>query len=238
MADFGERANGVEMMDDFSIVDERLEKGLRDLTKINRWLGGYRSITRNLASAADGKNELTVLDLGTGIADLPAHLVRWADRRGVTCRVTGVDANAATVSQARGYLDEVLDERLRAQVEVRESDATALPYQDDSFDVVTAALFLHHFPSEGIVDMLREMNRLARRGIIVSDLHRHALAYYSIRLLTLGPYASEMVRHDGPLSVRRGFRREELSNLAASAGLTDYSLHWRWAFRWVLSTIS
>lgn len=226
------------MMDDFSIVDERLERGLRDLTKVNRWLGGYRSITGVLASAADEEKELTVLDLGTGLADLPAHLVRWADRRGVTCRVTGVDANAATVSHARRYLDEVLDEPLRGRVEVREGDAAALPYDDGSFDVVTAALFLHHFSSEEVVDMLREMTRLARRGIIVSDLHRHALAYHGIRMLTLAPYASEMVSHDGPLSVRRGFRREELSDLAVSAGLADFSLRWRWAFRWVLSTIT
>ena len=238
MPDFSQRIQAVEMMDDFSIVDARLTRALDDLRWVNRWLGGYAATQSVVGPLLKETRSLQVLDLGTGGADYPEHLVRWAARCGHTVEVVGVDANPHTVAYARTALDRRLPVGLRTQVEVVCADALDLPYADDAFDVAMAALFLHHFPGAEGAALLREMNRVARRGIIINDLHRHPIAYYGIQALGALTQASEMFRHDGPVSVLRGFRREELEALAEEAGLEAVRIRWHWAFRWVMDTVA
>jgi hypothetical protein len=103
--------------------------------------------------------------------------------------------------------------------------------------VAIAAMFLHHFAHENAVQIVRSMQRISKQGILINDLHRHPLAYYGIYALTRLLPAVQMVRNDAPLSVLRGFKSPELKNIAESAGLVDFSLKWRYAFRWVLHTI-
>jgi len=237
MPDFSQRAQGEEMMDDFAITDGRLTRALGDLRWVNRWLGGHRAAQSVLAPLLRRTGKLRIVDLGSGGADYPEHVVRWAHRQGLEADVVAVDANPQTVSHAQSALDDRLPAAMRDRVEVACADALDLPYDDDAFDVAVAALFLHHFHGEEAVTLLREMDRVARRGILVNDLHRHPLAYYGVRALGTVTQASAMFRHDGPLSVLRGFRRAELEELAAAAGLRGARVHWRWAFRWVLTTI-
>ncbi len=78
------------------------------------------------------------------------------------------------------------------------------------------------------------MRSKARTGFFINDLHRHPLAYYSIRWLTGLFSRSYLVKNDAPLSVRRGFSRSELKSLLEAAGITNYSIRWRWAFRWLV----
>ena len=236
--DFRSRSREQEMMDDFSIVDARLAGALDDLRQVNRFLGGYASVRKAVAPFLHQRRGRThLLDLGTGGADVPEYLVRWADRQGLDVRVTGLEANPATVRYARRRLDERLPPRLRRRIELVKGDAFAPPFQDGEVDIVVAALFLHHFHGRRAADLLAVMHRLACYGIVVSDLHRHPLAYWGIRAVGKLLPASVMFAHDAPLSVLRGFRRNELIDLAAEAGLPSYDLHWQWAFRWVLSTI-
>lgn len=224
-------------MDDFSITDGRLTRALRDLRWVNRWLGGHRATDIVLAPLVATRDALRVVDLGSGGADYPEHLVRWADRRGCRVDVVAVDANPQTVAHAQSALDDRLSPPLRKRVEVVCADAFDLPYEDDAFDVAVAALFLHHFHGADAVALLREMDRVAELGLVVNDLHRHPLAYYGVRALGALTGASAMFRHDGPLSVLRGFRRPDLERLAGAAGLVGPRIVWRWAFRWVLATV-
>lgn len=237
MPDFSQRTQAEEMMDDFAITDDRLKRALSDLRWVNRWLGGHRAAQSVLAPLMRHTGRLRIIDLGSGGADYPEHVVRWAHRQGHQAEAVAVDANPQTVSHAQSALDHRLPAPLRDRVEVVCADALDLPYDDNAFDVAVAALFLHHFHGDEAVALLREMDRVARRGILVNDLHRHPVAYYGVRALGAVTQASEMFRHDGPLSVLRGFRRAELEELAAAAGLDDARVHWRWAFRWVLTTI-
>lgn len=225
-------------MDDFSITDERLTRALRDIRWVNRWLGGYAATRAVLRPLMQSRAALRMLDLGTGVADVPEHLVRWAARCGTRLEVVAIDANAATVDYARAALDRRLPEPLRAQIHVAVGDALDLPFDENAFDVVHAAMFMHHLPSAPAAELLREMNRMARVGLVVNDLHRHPLAYGSIKTLGFLLPTSAMFRHDAPLSVLRGFRRDELERLAHQAGLGDYRIRWHWAFRWTLSTVS
>lgn len=225
-------------MDDFSITDARLEKALENLRQANRWLGGHASLRSALAPLVHPGARLRLLDVGTGAADAPAHLVQWADARGAHLEVVAVDANPATADYARRLLDRWLPPHLRARVRVDVQDALALPYAEGAFDGVTAALFMHHFDREKAVALLHEMQRIARRGLVVSDLHRHPVAYYGLKALGAVMPVSPMFRHDGPLSVLRGYTRGELQELARAAGLGTVSIRWHWAFRWVLSTVT
>jgi ubiquinone/menaquinone biosynthesis C-methylase UbiE len=98
-------------------------------------------------------------------------------------------------------------------------DALDLPFQDRSFDIAMASLFFHHLSNEDCVRVLAQMWRIARRRVIINDLHRHAIAYFSIRVLTRLLSRSRMVRHDAPVSVRRSFRPAELMDIARRAGV-------------------
>ena len=224
-------------MDDFSIVDERLERALRNLRGVNRWLGGYHAARSALRPMLRREPKLHLLDLGTGVADYPEHLVPWAERHGCYLEVTALDANPDTVRYAQQALDARMPERLRPRIEVVVGDALDMSYADDTFDVTLASLFLHHFHGSEAVDLLREMNRVSRRGLVVNDLHRHPLAYYGIKLLGAILPVSAMFKHDGPLSVLRGFTRDELATLARQSDLPRPQIDWRWAFRWVLHTL-
>ncbi|MDX1545579.1 MAG: methyltransferase domain-containing protein [Rhodothermales bacterium] len=239
MPTFAERLDAAEMMDDFSIVDERLTRALDNLRAVNRFLGGYRA-TRTVLEpllAARRGGTLRVLDLATGVGDYVERFVRWGAREEVAVEAVGLDINPATVAYARGALDRALPPALRPRAHLVEGDALALPFEDGAFDVCHTALFTHHLGNEQVVMLLREMGRVARYGLIVNDLHRHPLAYYGIAAIGAVLPVSPMFRHDGPVSVRRAFIRQELHALARRAGLAAYRLRWHWAFRWTLSTI-
>jgi hypothetical protein len=220
---FRARSDQDELMDDFSITDRRLTVALDQLRVVNQLLGGTSAPMQVLGPLLLEHHErpIRVLDLGTGIADFPEHLVRWAASQSPprAVEVVAVDANPATVAHARQSLADRLPAALRSAIDVQVADALALPYAHDSFDVVIASMFL------------------ARRGIIINDLQRHPLAYYGIAGLTRLLGASAMMQNDGPLSVLRGFQADELLGIAAEAGLRDVSIRWCWAFRWLLSTV-
>jgi SAM-dependent methyltransferase len=238
---FQVRADDDELMDDFSITDERLTEALEQLRWVNRLLGGYRTTMTVLAPFLRARRgQVTrILDVGTGIADFPEYIVRWAETQNLdlTLEITAVDANPATVAYAQQTLQKRLNERQRSQITLDVADALALPYPDDAFDIGMGAMFLHHFAQPKAIAIVKDLERVSRQGIIINDLHRHPLAYAGIYSLTRLLPAAPMVRNDGPLSVLRGFRADELRGIAQGAGLKDFSLRWYFPFRWLLTTV-
>ena len=239
MPSFATRTHAEEMMDDFSITDERLTDALEQLRWVNRLLGGYATmmtVLRPFFQANTGR-PIRLLDIGTGIADYPEYLIRWADRHQLDLHITAIDANPATIKYANHTLEKRLTEDLRDKVTLEVADAFSLPYDDDAFEVVMAAMFLHHFPHEEATILVKEMDRVAGNGLIINDLHRYPLAYYGILLPATILPVSPMFRNDGPLSVLRGFRRSDLEAIARDADLPTPRIRWHWAFRWSLSTL-
>jgi SAM-dependent methyltransferase len=209
---------------------------------VNRYLGGYAASFSELSPwllrRADKKTRL--LDIGTGIADFPEVIVGWASRQKppIDVEVVGVDANPATIAYAKKALASRLPAELMSRITLLCADAHCLPFPDNSFDIAISSMFLHHFEGQEAARIVRSMHSVARCGVIINDLRRHPLAYYGIAALTRILPASPMVRHDAPLSVLRGFRRNELADIAKLAGLPAYRLCRRWAFRWVLSSLA
>ena len=101
-------------------------------------------------------------------------------------------------------------------------------------DIIFSSLFCHHFTEPELIQMLRWMRNNSRYGFFINDLHRHPFAYHSIRILTSLFSKSYLVKNDAPLSVLRGFKKKELEELLKKAGITDYSIKWKWAFRWLV----
>jgi SAM-dependent methyltransferase len=227
------RSAELELMDRPGQPRELLTEDLRNLRVINRFLGCHRNVLRGLARLvrADRLQDFTLLDVGTGSADIPGAIVRWARRRNIAARVSGLEREAITVEQA------VMQTKSLPEIAIIQGDALALPFRAGSFDFILASQLLHHFTDDQIVALLRNWARLARRAIIVSDLVRHPLAYHGIRLLTLGLTRNEMTRVDAPLSVRRACTISEWRELIRSADIGAFRVERALPFR-VLGVIS
>ena len=213
-----------ELMDAPGVSGEELERALRELEIINRWLGGYRTtrigmgrLTRRLSA----DKPITVLDIGAGGTDLHA-ILRSSDRR---FEVTALDINPRVREFAarHGHGSEVVT-----------GSAHALPYPDRFFDIVHASLFLHHCTDFEAIQLLQQAARIARVGVVINDLHRHAFALAGITALTALLSRSPIVRYDARVSVRRAFTRQELDTILGRAGIGNATLSWHWAFRWCL----
>ena len=204
--DLTARLPGPELMDaDSGVGDAELEEALAALRVINRRLGGYRTTRRGLddlaartdLAARSRVRPVEVLDIGGGSGDVAEEILAWGRERGIALTVTVMDIDARTAALAASRLLAV------AGASARQGDLFAVPPR--SYDVVHAALFLHHFDGEEAVHALRHMGRVARVGVVVNDLHRHVVPWVLIRVLTLLFTNNRLVRYDGPLSVARAF---------------------------------
>jgi ubiquinone/menaquinone biosynthesis C-methylase UbiE len=217
-----DRTVGVEELLDGPLDDTRALVGnLRDLARINRLTGGATLSLRAiecLGVLGERAGDIhTILDVGTGAADIPMRLLAETRRRGSSLTVTAADSR-----------EEVLAAALAARPSLERTpgltfaiaDGRALPWPDGSFDVAHASLVLHHLSPADAVAFLRELRRVARIGIVVNDLVRGRLFWIGGWLLVHTVARSRFTRHDGPLSVRRAYTRAELHDLLAAAGLT------------------
>jgi 2-polyprenyl-3-methyl-5-hydroxy-6-metoxy-1,4-benzoquinol methylase len=210
------RSNRQEIIDHPDHPPHVLEPALREIQWVNRYLSGWRvlrSCLPSLLAHIPAEQVVTVLDLGTGSADLPRAMARWGRRHRRRLRITAVDISAPTLRFARR---EVQDE---PWIQLLQADMRRLPFAPHGFDLVTCSLFLHHFDPEGAVNLLRIMAGQARHAILVNDLHRHRVAHWSIWLLARLARCSAMFRHDAPLSVLRAYRPREIAALLREAGL-------------------
>jgi SAM-dependent methyltransferase len=202
----------VETLDDPATDDRTVVESLRDIACINRLFGGRRAATRRLdAFLADVPRgtTLTLLDVGTGTGDLPRAAAALAVRRGITLRLVGLERHRAAAHEAARPGD------LLAIV----ADGGRLPLRSRSVDLVLCAKLLHHLPGAAGEALLREVDRVGRLGVVVADIHRSALAAAGLWLVSfpLGFHAA--TRHDGIISVLRGFTPRELEAVCAEAGI-------------------
>jgi ubiquinone/menaquinone biosynthesis C-methylase UbiE len=205
--------DAVERLDAPDADPREVEASLDDLARINRLLGGTRLTQGALGRLLGGyeSGPLTLLDAGSGGGDMATALAAWARRRGYEPRVIAVDASEA--------ITELAAERVGVDVELRVGDMRALDLDDDSVDVATCSLVIHHLEPPEAVRALSELRRVARVGVVVNDLVRTWLgligAHTVIRVLT----RNAITRHDAVLSVRRAYTRRELLGLLHEAEL-------------------
>lgn len=220
------RSAAKEMMDERAAGRRLLEEDLANLRVINRRLGAYRAVLWGLRRfESPGSRGLSVLDVGTGSADLPAAIAAWGKKNRIPVRIVGLDLHPVTVAVARRTVDRF------SEISIVCGDGLSPPFSPGAFDLVLSSQFLHHFSEGEIVALLRQWSRLALRGIVVSDLIRHPLAYCGISCLTRLFTRNEMTRHDAPLSVRRAFTLKEWGELFERAGIGPFRLYSFFPFR-------
>jgi SAM-dependent methyltransferase len=227
--DLTTRATTPELMDDLSLATEELRQNLDELETINTWLGGYRPVLAALARLRPhfpASRPLRLADLGSGGGDTLRHIARWARRQPVPVELTGIDANEFMLTYATAK------SQAYPEIAYQQLDIFAPEFAAQAYDILTASLFCHHFTDAELVELLRRWHQQARLAVVINDLHRHPLAYYSIKYLTRLLGGSRLVQNDAPLSVARAFSRQDWQRLLAQAGITQYALRWCWAFRW------
>jgi len=222
------RSNLPEKMDDLSAPEGELRQNLRELEVINKYLGGYSVVLGALRQLKWPTKKMTIMDLGCGGGDMLRAIAEWSRRREMQTRLVGVDLNPVMIAYAK-----------EASVKFPGIEYMQANVFDDALlmeraDIVICSLFCHHFKDEELITLLQQMAALAGTTVIINDLHRHWFAYYSISILTALFSKTYMVKHDARLSVARAFTRHEWIGILKSAGIKNYSLKWRWAFRWEL----
>jgi SAM-dependent methyltransferase len=193
---------------------------LAAVRRTNRWYGGRRLALGFLErfAASIAHRPLTILDVATASADIPAAIVWWARARRLGVRITALDISPDILAAARRNIAGL------PEVALLRGDATALPFPDRSVHVVLCALALHHFTFDRAVAVIREINRVASAGFVINDVLRSWGAYLGAVADTWLLTTNRLARHDGPLSVRRSFTWPEFHALARAAGLSGIEI--------------
>lgn len=225
------RTNEEEIMDDFSIDGPLLNDALDKLATINKLLGG-NGVTLNglkiLLKNQPKDKLITIIDLGCGGGDILRTIANYGKKEGYNFQLIGVDANKNATDYAK-TLSTNYD-----NISFLYADVFSEEFKEMDYDIVITTLFLHHFKENQLLELIQHLLRKAKLGMVVNDLHRHKLAYYLFKFITI-PVKNKMIIEDGLTSVLRGFKRNELINLSKELN-TNYQLKWKWAFRyqWVL----
>jgi len=221
------RQRSAELMDSPDASPIELARSLRFIERVNRWLGYTQATVGHLDRLIGDEpsaGKITILDVATGSADVPAAILGFADRRRTDVHVTALDLHETTLALARA--------RAGPRLALVRADATRLPFEDRSFDFVISSMFLHHLDEDSAVRVLAETKRVARRGVIIADLLRSRRALFWISLFTT--FSNTMVKHDARASVRQAFTALEMQDLLARAGLSGAQIHLHFGHRFVV----
>lgn len=197
-----------ELLDGERLDPDELRINLHEMAMLNRLPGGTADSVRATLQLLNGAADAAVADIGTGSGDYARRLRGRRD-----AQVTAVDLRSEVLEIAARNL------RATPGVTLLQADARSLPLEDDAVDVAHASLLIHHFDPADAVAALREMRRVARRGVVVNDLRRGRMAYAISAVTVLALSRGRYTRHDGVLSARRAYTLPELDDLAAEAGL-------------------
>lgn len=200
-------------MDDPNADIGELDKGLAFIRFVNRRLGGTRSIIHTLQpwlAQWPKDRPIHILDIATGSADIPLAMLLLTQQLGLQANIIAIDLHAATLGLAAQHIG------VRPEVRLLRGDAMRLPLADASVDFVTCSLFLHHLTTPHAAVVVREMVRVTRCGLIVSDLVRSRWALAAISTMTM--FSPRLHRHDARVSVAKGWKRREILHIADEAG--------------------
>lgn len=224
MINFSRRSNQKELLDRNDIPFEDIQRNMKELDIINTRLGGHAITLRGYEKLAGEKKNISVCEIGCGGGDNLNAIYRYCSKKHIHLQLTGVDINPDCIAFARK--NSPVDNK-----DFIVGDYKNIDFGDHKPSIIFSSLFCHHFTDDKLITMMRWMRANATVGFYINDLHRHPVAYYFIRIATWLFSRSYLVKNDAPLSVLRGFRKKEWKKLLDRAGITNYSIEWKWAFR-------
>jgi 2-polyprenyl-3-methyl-5-hydroxy-6-metoxy-1,4-benzoquinol methylase len=224
--DFSTRSEALELLDQPDIPAADIQRNLYELSIINHKLGGHAVTTEGFFSLAGKLPKIQVCEIGCGGGDNLKAIEEKAKKYYTGLAFTGIDINEDCIRVAEKM-------KWEKPAEFVLSDYKKAHFKSKP-DIIFSSLFCHHFKEDELIEMFRWMSENSVLGFFINDLHRHPFAYHSIRMLTSLFSKSYLVKNDAPLSVLRGFKKKELTALLEKAGISNYTIRWKWAFRWLV----
>jgi SAM-dependent methyltransferase len=234
MPDFSQRSQQKELLDRDDIPFMDIKRNMQELETINNYLGGhlitiagFKKIFSTVNNQLNLNQALVICEIGCGGGDNLKAIEKYCVSKKIQVRFIGIDINPDCIRYAKENCS-----KLNAEWIISDYKLTILTVKPD---MIFSSLFCHHFKESELVYQLQWMKENAAMGFFINDLHRHPLAYHSIKLLTRLFSKSYLVKNDAPLSVLRGFSRMEWKKILNDARINKFELEWKWAFRWLVS---
>jgi len=230
------RTEEIEIMDDFSLQSEELIGALDQIASINQLLGGNKLTLhgiKELLKNTDTSKTITIADIGCGNGDMLRMLAKYGKKQNLSFKLIGIDANAFTIDYAKKLSKDF------SNIEYLCMDIFSEDFNQLQYDIVLCTLTLHHFTTNQIDEIMNVLNKNASIGIVVNDLHRSKIAYRLFELISVVFNLNKMSRNDGLISILKGFKKNELEHFSEKLNLKNYSINWKWAFRyqWIITKI-
>jgi 2-polyprenyl-3-methyl-5-hydroxy-6-metoxy-1,4-benzoquinol methylase len=227
------RTDETEIMDDFALEGEILRDALDKIAKINQLLGGNKLTlqgVQSLMNKVSPNKEVTIVDIGCGNGDMLRALADYASNNNLNFKLIGIDANQFTINHAKELSKQY--QNITYQCE----DIFDDKFKDLKYDIVLCTLTLHHFKDAEIIKLVSVFNENASIGIVINDLQRSAIAYRLFQVLCFVFRLNKMSKEDGLVSILRGFKKDELEDFSNRLGFKNYTIEWKWAFRyqWII----
>lgn len=223
------RSRQSEIMDDFNFHGNELELLLTDLKFVNKWLGGNKITAEGIAKLlkhSSEKETITILDIGCGDGELLRSVTEFGAKNGLKIIGIGVDFNENIIEIAKARSKEF------PNLSYIKQDVFSDSFTNLTYDIALCTLFLHHFSNERIVKLLTKLTKGANLGVVVNDLQRNRFAFWLFKVFGAVFLETKTARHDGLVSIARGFTRKELLSLSEAIPDVKATVYWRWAFRY------
>lgn len=227
MIDYTRRSTAKELLDRNDIPFTDIVTNMQELDFINTYLGGHSITLSGFKKLLSHKEDISVCEIGCGGGDNLNAIYQFCKTKNINAIFRGIDINADCIAFAK-------KKSPIKKIEYIVSDYRNVDFKGHAPDIIFSSLFCHHFTDEELVEMLQWMKRNATIGFFINDLQRHPIAYNFIKAATKIFSKSYLVKNDAPLSVLRGFKKNEWENIFKKAGITNYSIQWKWAFRYLI----
>lgn len=227
------RSDQEEIMDSFELSGEEMQNVLTDLKTVNKYLGGNNITIGGISKLLKDHSlteEVTIIDLGCGDGEMLRQCARFGKKNGYNLKLIGIDGNSHILEEASNRSAHFKNISFM-QLDVFSEEKFNVP-----FDIALCTLFLHHFKERSILILLQKLIDKARLGVVVNDLGRNYFAFKLFYVVSKIFLKTKVARHDGLVSVARGFKRKELLEMSKKLNLKYFSISWKWAFRfqWIL----
>lgn len=226
---FKYRSYQKELLDGSDIPSDLLRKNLRELDILNRITGGHAISLRGIKQLITDRNKIYhVVDFGCGSGYSLRVIADWARLNNYKVRLTGVDSNTTAIEYLQNH-----------NIDYPEINGVAADYSDylnknEAIDLVHCSLFCHHLNNKELLNLFTSLRQRVKIGFVINDLQRHWLAYYGAWLFPRLLNGTKLAKNDGPISVLRGFKPQEIKLLFEKASITDYSIQKAFAFRYLI----
>jgi len=229
MSSFQHRNIVPEMIDDFNMSGDSLDLNLEEIEWINKNLGGTQASVQPLFNFLQQHNRdsFRIVDVGCGSGDLLRY-IEDSVQGIINVDLLGLDANPHILNFAKTKLQS------SSEIDFQLADVFSGQEEIPRADVYLLNLFLHHFETDKILELLYKLDKNKPRLIIINDLDRSRFAYFLFRILCYIKSASDVTIHDGGLSIKKGFKKRELVSIGRHMKEYSFHLRWQWAFRWQL----